>query len=98
MKKLFILAILLASTVFAGLMVEAQELDLIKSGNNNSINSVSTQISIQIGNRRGNQQRRWVTRTRRVRWNRHYYRETYRVRYLRNGRQQRQVIRRVRIY
>ncbi len=92
MKKLLIIAILLASTGITILTAEA------KTASTKTISSNVAQITIQLGNNKRYQpRRRVVTRHRIIRINGRYYRETYQIIYQRNGRRQYRVISRVRI-
>ena len=98
MKKLLILAIILASTGITSLTTEAKTIDLSGSTKTIAANVVSPQRNIQFENRRqNNRRRRVITRSRIIRVGNHYYREIYQIRYSRNGRTQIRIISRTRI-
>lgn len=98
MKKLLTLSLLLLTAVVFVPSAQAKS----ATASNLTANNAETQISVQVGQRRGrqvrrNQRVRVVNRTRIVRVGRQRYRETIQIRYLPNGRTQTRVISRVRI-
>jgi hypothetical protein len=94
MKKFLTMSLALMSAVIFVPSAQAK----VAPANNLVEYNAEPQIRVQIGpNRRQDRRQRVVTQTRDVRRGRNWYRETYQITYLPNGRTQTRVINRVRI-